>query len=75
MIYLEFTEEEQHSLYYEVFHHSYPRATCYFDDRFIDVHGNKHFLYYYDDEVITQLPETFLKKEQLAKQKRYIYCE
>jgi len=42
-------------------------AATYFDDRFIDERGNKRFLHYYDDDVITRLREIFLQKEQLAK--------
>ena len=42
-------------------------AAVYFDERFIDIHGSKRFLHYYNDDVISNLRETFLAKEQLAK--------
>ena len=44
-------------------------AASYFDDRFIDEHGNKRFLnYYYDEnESLVRIRELFLEKEQLQK--------
>ena len=44
-------------------------AASYFDDRFVDSHGNKRFLnYYYDrDKELAEIRETFLEKEQLQK--------
>ncbi len=42
-------------------------AATYFDTRFIDVQGYPRFLRYYNDAVVSELRETFLAKEQLAK--------
>jgi transposase len=42
-------------------------ACCYFDDRFIDVHGKKRFLNLTHNQVITQVRELFNEKEQLQK--------
>jgi hypothetical protein len=43
-------------------------AASFFDPNFIDEHGRKRFLnYYYHQEVITQVREIFLEKEQLQK--------
>lgn len=42
-------------------------AACYFDDRFIDVHGLKRFIPYYQNELIVRIREIFLEKEQLQK--------
>jgi hypothetical protein len=43
-------------------------AASFFDPNFINEHGQKRFLdYYYNQEIITQVRETFLEKEQLQK--------
>jgi hypothetical protein len=42
-------------------------AATYFNNRFIDRHGRKRFLHYYQQETISELRELFLAKEQLAK--------
>lgn len=43
-------------------------AASFFDSNFINEHGQKRFLnYYYNQELITQIRETFLEKEQLQK--------
>jgi hypothetical protein len=42
-------------------------AATYFDDKFIDSQGKKRYLRYYYDEIITNLRELFLAKEQLQK--------
>ncbi|MDJ0595979.1 MAG: transposase [Pleurocapsa sp. MO_226.B13] len=42
-------------------------AACYFDSSFIDIHGRKRFLNYYQDELISRVRELFHEKEQLQK--------
>ena len=42
-------------------------AACYFDREFVDIHGQKRFIKYYQDECITRLRELFHEKEQLQK--------
>lgn len=42
-------------------------AASYFDDQFIDIHGNKRFIELTHSEVITRIRELFLEKEQLQK--------
>jgi hypothetical protein len=43
-------------------------AASFFDPNFINEHGQKRFLnYYYEQELITQIREAFLEKEQLQK--------
>ena len=42
-------------------------AATFFDDKFIDSQGKKRYLRYYYDEIITNLRELFLAKEQLQK--------
>ena len=42
-------------------------AATYFDRSFIDAQGNKRYLNYYQNELVTNLRELFLAKEQLQK--------
>lgn len=42
-------------------------AASYFDTEFVDIHGRKRFLNYYQDELIVRLRELFHEKEQLQK--------
>jgi len=42
-------------------------AACYFNADFVDVHGKKRFLDYYQDEAIVLIRELFHEKEQLQK--------
>ncbi len=42
-------------------------AATYFDASFVNIHGNKRYLNYYQNELITNLRELFLAKEQLQK--------
>jgi hypothetical protein len=42
-------------------------AATYFDPQFIDSQGNKRYLNYYQNELVTNLRELFLAKEQLQK--------
>jgi hypothetical protein len=42
-------------------------AASFFDNRFIDREGNKRFLYISENQLVNELKETFLQKEQLAK--------
>jgi hypothetical protein len=42
-------------------------TASYFDDRFIDDRGSKRFLFYYQNDLIADLREMFLEKEQLQK--------
>lgn len=42
-------------------------ACCYFDDRFINIHGQKRFLTLTNSDAITRVRELFNQKEQLQK--------
>lgn len=42
-------------------------ACCYFDDRFVDIHGQKRFLNLTHNQAITRVRELFHQKEQLQK--------
>ena len=42
-------------------------ACCYFDDRFINIHGKKRFLNLTHNQTITRVRELFNEKEQLQK--------
>lgn len=42
-------------------------ACCYFDDRFVDIHGQKRFLKLTHNSIITSIRELFNEKEQLQK--------
>ena len=42
-------------------------AATYFDPSFVNIRGNKRYLNYYQNELVTNLRELFLAKEQLQK--------
>ncbi len=42
-------------------------AATYFDPSFVNIQGNKRYLNYYQNELVTNLRELFLAKEQLQK--------